>query len=84
MLHIRRLLPAVALAAYVLPACADPTELANPVAGSAANVAPGQTQQKQANIAASADPTGGDMPEPASLALIGLGVLGLIAFRRKV
>jgi hypothetical protein len=80
MLNIRRLLPAVALAAYMLPACADPIEVANPIA----NPTAGPVQPQQVPHAANADPSGGDMPEPASLALIGLGVVGLIAFRRKV
>jgi hypothetical protein len=72
MLNFRRWVLAAVLAACALPACADPVRAA------------GQTRQQPVHAAASNDAAGDDMPEPASLALIGLGVLGLIAFRRKV
>ncbi|WP_081933902.1 PEP-CTERM sorting domain-containing protein [Massilia sp. 9096] len=70
MLNIRRWVPAAVLAACALPACADPVQAAARI---------GHEQVYVAMI----DTAGDDMPEPASLALIGLGVLGLIAFRRK-
>jgi hypothetical protein len=75
MLTIRTLMLTAALAAGSLPACADPVHAAGPTD---AHAAQGQGH------AAAAESSDNDVPDPASLALLGLGVLGLLACRRKV